>query len=126
MILEVMDHGRFEKIAVVNGSAGKDIDGRAYIGGHRLNSSGYESVWNVETLPQAGWNYRVSSHSKGGLMDEKQETEKQTDDLLPYPQDLVQKLNEIEVERAKSPAAYSIRKVGIMAPADPIILTRSY
>ena len=58
MILEVMDHGRFEKIAVVNGSAGKDIDGRAYIGGHRLNSSGYESVWfdksvwNVETLPK--------------------------------------------------------------------------
>ena len=36
-------------------------------------------------------------------MDEKQETEKQIDDLLPYLQDLVQKLNEIEVERAKSP-----------------------
>lgn len=31
-----MDQGRFEKIAVVNGSAGKDIDGRAYIGGYRL------------------------------------------------------------------------------------------
>jgi len=29
-------------------------------------------------------------------MDEKQETEEQTDYLLPYPQDLVQKLNEIE------------------------------
>lgn len=36
-------------------------------------------------------------------MDEKQETEKQIDDLMPYLQDLVQKLNEIEVERAKSP-----------------------
>ena len=36
-------------------------------------------------------------------MDEKQETEGQVDYLLPYPQDLVQKLNEIEVERAKSP-----------------------
>lgn len=36
-------------------------------------------------------------------MDEKQETEKQKDDLLPYLQDLVQKLNEIEVERVKSP-----------------------
>lgn len=29
--------------------------------------------------------------------------EKQKDDLLPYPQDLVQKLNEIEVERVESP-----------------------
>lgn len=36
-------------------------------------------------------------------MDEKQETEKQIDDLLPYLQDLVQKLNEIEVEKTKSP-----------------------
>lgn len=36
-------------------------------------------------------------------MDEKQETEKQKDDLLPYLQDLVQKLNEIEVEKVKSP-----------------------
>lgn len=36
-------------------------------------------------------------------MDEKQETEAQNVDLLPYLQDLVQKLNEIEVERAKSP-----------------------
>lgn len=36
-------------------------------------------------------------------MDEKQETEKQIDDLLPYLQDLVQKLNEIEVEKVKSP-----------------------
>jgi len=36
-------------------------------------------------------------------MDEKQETEKQIDDLMPYLQDLVQNLNEIEVERAKSP-----------------------
>lgn len=36
-------------------------------------------------------------------MDEKQETEKQIDDLLPYLQDFVQKLNEIEVEKVKSP-----------------------
>lgn len=36
-------------------------------------------------------------------MDEKQETEEQIDYLLPYLQDLVQRLNEIEVERAKSP-----------------------
>lgn len=36
-------------------------------------------------------------------MDEEQETEEQIDDLLPYLQDLVQKLNEIEVKWAKSP-----------------------
>ena len=36
-------------------------------------------------------------------MDEKQETEKQIDDLSPYLQDLVQKLNEIEAEWVKSP-----------------------
>ena len=58
MILEVVDQGRLETIAVVNGSMGKDIDGRAYIGGYRLNTSGYESVWfdksvwNVETRPK--------------------------------------------------------------------------
>ena len=58
MILEVIDQGRIERIGVVNGSAGKDIDGRAYIGGYRLNSSGYESVWfdksvwNIESLPK--------------------------------------------------------------------------
>ena len=36
-------------------------------------------------------------------MEEKQETEEQVVDLLPYLQDLVQKLNEIEVEKVKSP-----------------------
>lgn len=58
MILEVIDQGRIERIGVVNGSVGKDIDGGAYIGGYRLNSSGYEtvwfdkSVWNIEALPK--------------------------------------------------------------------------
>lgn len=52
MILEVIDQGRLERLALVNGSAGKDIDGRAYIGGYHLNSGGYGSVWNVETLPK--------------------------------------------------------------------------
>ena len=53
-----MDQGRIERIGVVDGSVGKDIDGREYIGGYRLNSSGYESVWfdksvwNIETLPK--------------------------------------------------------------------------
>lgn len=36
-------------------------------------------------------------------MDEKQETEQQVVDLLPYMQDLVRELNEIEVEKVKSP-----------------------
>lgn len=58
MTLEVIDQGRLEKLAVVNGSMGKDIDGRTYIGGYRLNTGGYESiwfdksVWNVKTLPK--------------------------------------------------------------------------
>ena len=52
MILEVIDQGRLEKLAVVNGSADKDIDGKAYIGGYHLNSGGYGSVWNIETLPK--------------------------------------------------------------------------
>lgn len=36
-------------------------------------------------------------------MDEKQETEEQFDYPMPYLQDLVQKPNEIEVEKVKSP-----------------------
>ena len=60
MILEVIDQGRIERIGVVNGSASKDIDGRAYIGGYRLNSSGYESVWFDKFV---GWNYRISSRN---------------------------------------------------------------
>ena len=36
-------------------------------------------------------------------MGEKQETEEQIDSLMPYLQDLVQQLNAIEAERAKSP-----------------------
>ena len=34
---------------------------------------------------------------------EKQESEERIDCIMPYLQDLVQKLNEIEVERIKSP-----------------------
>lgn len=36
-------------------------------------------------------------------MDKKQEAEGRIDRLLPYLQDLVQRLNEIEIEQAKSP-----------------------
>ena len=60
MRLEVIDQGRLERLALIDSSAGRDIDGRTYIGGYRLNSSYYEeiwfdkSVWDVETLPK--WN----------------------------------------------------------------------
>lgn len=56
-----MDQGRLEKIAVVNGSAGKDINGRACIGGYRLNSSGYESVWFDKSV----WNIEPLSKQDG-------------------------------------------------------------
>lgn len=56
MIFEVEDQGRLERLGVVNSDVDKSIDGRKYIGGYRLNTSGYESVWfdksvwNIETL----------------------------------------------------------------------------
>ena len=58
MRLEVLDQGRFEKLALVDGSADREVDGRTYIGGYRLASRCCEeiwfdkSVWNVETLPK--------------------------------------------------------------------------
>lgn len=58
MRLEVIDQGRFEKLALVDGSADRDVDGRSYIGGYRLGSRCCEeiwfdkSVWHVETLPK--------------------------------------------------------------------------
>ena len=45
MILEVDDQGRLERIAVIDGDPDKTVDGRRYIGGYRLNTSGFESVW---------------------------------------------------------------------------------
>ena len=57
MRLEVIDQGRIERFALIDSSAGKDIDGRTYIGGYHFNCGFYEeiwfdkSVWNVETLP---------------------------------------------------------------------------
>lgn len=60
MRLEVIDQGRLEKLALIDSSAGKDIDSQTYIGGYRFNSNYYEeiwfdkSVWDVETLPK--WN----------------------------------------------------------------------
>ena len=49
MILEAIDQGRLERLAVVNGSAGKGIDGRTYIGGYHLNSGGYGSIRDCVT-----------------------------------------------------------------------------
>ena len=109
MILEVIDQGHIERIGVVNGSASKDIDGRVYIGGlpPQLQRTRISLVRQVRLerrdTAQAGRNCRIQSYPEEGLMDEKQETQAQVDYLLPYLQDLVQKLNEIEVKRAKSP-----------------------
>lgn len=45
MILEVDDGGRLETIAVVGDSTDYVVNGRRFIGGYRLNASGYESIW---------------------------------------------------------------------------------
>lgn len=45
MILEVDDNGRLERIAVIGDSTDYAVNGRRFIGGYRLNASGYESVW---------------------------------------------------------------------------------
>lgn len=45
MILEVDDRGRIERFAVVSGNSDRVTDGRRLIGGCRLNTSGYETIW---------------------------------------------------------------------------------
>ena len=45
MILEVDDQGRLEVIAVTSAESDREVDGRRFIGGYRLNTSGFESVW---------------------------------------------------------------------------------
>ena len=45
MILEVDDQGRLERIAVTSAESDRIVDGRRFIGGYRLNTSGFESVW---------------------------------------------------------------------------------
>ena len=45
MILEVDDQGRLERIAVPQGDPDREIDGRRFIGGYRLNTQGFESIW---------------------------------------------------------------------------------
>lgn len=52
MILEVDDQGRLERIAVTSAESDREIDGRRFIGGYRLNTSGFESVW----FDKAVWN----------------------------------------------------------------------
>lgn len=45
MILEVDDQGRLERIAVTSAESDRIVDGRRFIGGYRLNTSGFESIW---------------------------------------------------------------------------------
>lgn len=45
MILEVDDRGRIERIAVPQGDTDREINGRRFIGGYRLNTQGFESIW---------------------------------------------------------------------------------
>lgn len=45
MILEVDDQGRIERIAITSEDTDKAVDGRRFIGGYRINTSGFESVW---------------------------------------------------------------------------------
>lgn len=45
MILEVDDQGMIERIAVTGGNPGWITDGRKFIGGYRLNTQGFESIW---------------------------------------------------------------------------------
>lgn len=61
MILEVDDQGRLERIAVVNGTFEKTINGRRLIGGFRLNTSGFEEIW----FDKAIWDVSLISEPDG-------------------------------------------------------------
>ena len=45
MRLEIIDQGRFEKVMLIDSSAGRDINGRTYIGGYHFNCGFYEEIW---------------------------------------------------------------------------------
>ena len=45
MILEVDDQGRIERIAVTSEDTDKVVGDRRFIGGYRINTSGFESIW---------------------------------------------------------------------------------
>lgn len=55
MILEVDDQGRIERIAIVEGNSDRVTDERRLIGGYRINTSGYESIW----FDKAVWDVTV-------------------------------------------------------------------
>ena len=82
MILEVVDQGRLEKLAVVNGSMGRDIDGRAYIGG--TASTPVDTNQSGSTSPSGTLRHCPSRTESSHI-------------VSPG------KLNEIEVEKTKSP-----------------------
>lgn len=61
MILEVDDQGRIERIAVINGTPEKAVDGRRLIGGFRLNTNGFEEIW----FDKAVWDVTLISELDG-------------------------------------------------------------
>lgn len=48
MILQVVDGGRFEKIAI-RGVSSREIEGREYIGGYRLDGT-FDELWFDKTI----------------------------------------------------------------------------
>ena len=50
MILEVEDQGRLEVIAVTSAEYDREVNGRRFIGGYRLNTSAFESIWFDKTV----------------------------------------------------------------------------
>ena len=60
MILEVDDGGRLETIAVIGNSTNYAVNGRRFIGGYRLNASGYESIW----FDKAVWDIALVSEDE--------------------------------------------------------------
>ena len=61
MILEVDDQGRLEVIAVTSAESDREIDGRRFIGGYRLNTSGFESIW----FDKAVWDITLMPKENG-------------------------------------------------------------
>lgn len=61
MILEVEDQGRLEVIAITSAESDREVDGLRYIGGYRLNSSGFESIW----FDKAVWDVTLMPKENG-------------------------------------------------------------
>ena len=59
MILQVVDGGRFEKIAI-RGVPSREIEGREYIGGYRLDGT-FDELW----FDKAVWDVTLISELDG-------------------------------------------------------------